>query len=119
MKTLATTFFAVAISALAFTSALAACPDKTMSVQADPHRRISKDGTHAPLEGSANSQAQKGAASTGTTSPSPDASAQPSKDGNTMPMNTDKNQATSDQDVTAQQKGDKTAAAKADEDSCL
>lgn len=75
----------------------AACPDHTAG--------ISKDGTHAPLE---NPQSADGPAS---------------KDGKTMPLATEegggnKDLATSQQDVEAQQQGDKTAAAQAEEDAC-
>jgi hypothetical protein len=69
---------------------------------------ISKDGTHAPLE-SPNSATQ-------------DRKDSAQKDGSTMPLASkegggNKNLATSQQDVEAQQQGDKTAAAQA-EDKC-
>jgi len=87
--------------ALCVSPALADC--KTV----DPNKTsgISKDGTHAPLE-------------------APDSTAEgktAQKDGSTMPLATqeaggNKDLATSQQDVEAQQQGDKTAAAKAAED---
>ena len=89
-------------------TAMAACPDKSASSGPDSTQTagISKDGTHAPLE-SPNSPAQ-------------DRKDSAQKDGSTMPLATkegggDKNLATSQQDVEAQQQGDKTAAAKADD----
>ncbi|MEK1886905.1 MAG: hypothetical protein AAAB35_04850 [Phyllobacterium sp.] len=107
-------------AALAFASgtALAACPTTTGSVNSQPQQGIAKDGTHAPLENAANSEAQQGAASTGTTTNS--TSQTPQKDGQTMPLagkegGGDKNLATSQQDVEAQQKGEQTAMAKAEE----
>jgi len=86
----------VAAAAFSFSigSALAVdCPEpgKTAS--------ISKDGTHAPMETADNNTASANATK---------------KDGKEMPMGADKNLATSQQDVNAQQKGDKTAAAQAD-----
>jgi len=70
-----------------------------------PQPGISKDGTHAPLE------AKKPAATADANSIG--------KNGKTMPLakqpgGGDKNLATSQQDVQAQQQGDKTAAAQAD-----
>ena len=98
---LRTIVFATAMS-LTAGAAFAACP------QVDPNQTagISKDGTHAPLE-------------------TPDRTADANKaqkDGQTMPLATqegggNKDLATSQQDVEAQQQGDKTAAAKAD-DAC-
>ena len=103
---------------LATGSALAACPTTTGSINAQPQKGIAKDGTHAPLESGANSQLQKGAASTGTTTSSMNQA--PQKDGKTMPLagkegSGDPNLATSQQDVEAQQKGDQTAMAKAED----
>ena len=108
MKLFSSLILAASMSLSAGT-AFAACPDKSASNNTDTTRTagIAKDGTHAPLE-------------------SPDASAKAGdpaqKDGSTMPLaggegGGDKNLATSQQDVEAQQKGDKTAAAKAD-DAC-
>lgn len=89
--------------------ALADCVDTTTSttdsvVKTPP---IAKDGSKAPLEVGPSDSAKTGAQ---------DQAAQ--KDGNTMPLTSeegggDKNLATSQQDVEAQQKGDRTAAAKA------
>lgn len=95
-----TSLIAATALALCATAAIAACPEKDQSNTAG----ISKDGTHAPLEG-----------------PKQDAAEAPAKDGNTMPLANqegggNKNLATSEQDVEAQQKGDKTAAAKAAEE---
>ncbi len=72
----------------------------------------------APLENSANSEVQTGTASGTTTSSNPSPTVE--KDGQTMPLAStegggDKNLATSQQDVQAQQKGDPTAMAKAEE----
>jgi hypothetical protein len=84
---------------LSMGSALAACPDTTAKTNA-----IAKDGTHAPME-----------------TPDKTAADNPvKKDGNTMPLagqegGGNKDLATSQQDVEAQQQGDKTAAAVADE----
>ncbi|ADV12914.1 hypothetical protein EN962_26180 [Mesorhizobium sp. M7A.F.Ca.CA.001.09.2.1] len=98
---------AIAMS-LSAGSAIAACPDKSASntgTDAGQTAGISKDGTHAPLETpKAMGNANKPAA----------------KDGTTMPLagaegGGDKNLATSQQDIEAQQHGDKAAAAKADE----
>ena len=88
--------------------AMADCPDKTASnlgTDANKTAGIAKDGTHAPLE--SNKPADSDAAQ---------------KDGQTMPLANqegggNKNLATSQQDVEAQQHGDKTAAAQAD-DNC-
>ena len=78
---------------------MAACPDTNKT------GAIAKDGTRAPLEQT-------------------DSGANPvAKDGGTMPLaeqegGGNKNLATSQQDVEAQQDGEKTAAAKAEEDAC-
>jgi hypothetical protein len=96
-----------ALLSLSTGSALAACPDKTASIDAGDTAktdRIAKDGTHAPLEAA---KAAEPAA----------------KDGGTMPLESqegagNKDLATSQQDVEAQQQGDKTAAAQAAEDAC-
>lgn len=89
-------------------TAMAACPGKSASNGPDTTAGISKDGTHAPLE-SPNSLSQ-------------DRKNSAQKDGTTMPLATkegggNKNLATSQQDVEAQQQGEKTAAAQA-EDNC-
>ena len=91
LATLAAVLFAT-------TASLADCPDPNQTAG------ISKDGTHAPLETPDKKAAEN----------------QAQKDGNTMPLATqegggNKNLATSQQDVEAQQQGDKTAAAKADD----
>lgn len=113
MKPISAILAAAAISTMAFSTAMADCPPEAGSAQNDTQKGISKDGTHAPLDNSADAKAQSGAASTGTTTSSAKTE---QKAGDAMPMGTDKNQATSQQDVTAQQKGDKTAAAQADAD---
>ena len=85
---------------LVTSTAFAACPDNNKTAG------IAKDGTHAPLEG-----------------PEPDGAAAnaPAKDGGTMPLASEegggnKDLATSQQDVEAQQDGQKTAAASAEDD---
>ncbi len=110
MKPMCAMFIAAAMSLSAGT-AIAACPkDTSASGNVDPNRTagIAKDGTHAPLE-------------------TPDAQAKAgnpvAKDGNTMPLANqegggNKDLATSQQDIEAQQHGDKTAAAKAQEEAC-
>jgi len=112
MKPISAMFAAVAISIMALSTAMADCPEAG-SAQNDTQKGISKDGTHAPLDDSANAKTQSGAASTGTTTSSAKTE---QKSGDAMPMDASKNQATSQQDVEAQQKGDKTAAAQADAD---
>ncbi|WP_027232018.1 hypothetical protein [Phyllobacterium sp. UNC302MFCol5.2] len=110
----------IAAAALAFAPgiAFAACPTTTGSINSDAKPGIAQDGTHVPLENSGNSTIQKGAASTGTTTNNSPQTAQ--KDGQTMPLAGtegagDKNLATSAQDVQAQQKGEPTAMAKAED----
>lgn len=108
MKSTIAIIAACSLTALTIGPTLAACPDKTTTSSTDssgkPHG-ISKDGTHAPLE---------------TDKTNPQANNAPQKGGNTMPLATapgggDKDLATSQQDVEAQQKHGKTAAAQADE----
>ena len=116
MKSIALIITAIAVTAFASGTAIAACPDTTGSVKNETQKGISKDGTHAPMENAANSKPQIGAASTGTTTTSTDAV---KKSGKTTPLadqggGVDKNLATSAQDVQAQQKGDQTAAAQGD-----
>ena len=116
MKSIALIIAAIAATAFASGTAIAACPDTTGSVKNETQKGISKDGTHAPMENAANSKTQMGAASTGTTTTSTDAV---KKSGKTTPLadqggGVDKNRATSAQDVQAQQKGDQTAAAQGD-----
>ncbi|UXN62894.1 hypothetical protein N8E89_09210 [Phyllobacterium sp. A18/5-2] len=113
MKSIALIITAIAATAFASGTAIAACPDTTGSVKSETKQGIAKDGTHAPMENAANSETQTGAASTGTTTTSAEAA---KKSGKTTPLaeqggTVDKNLATSGQDVMAQQKGDKTAAA--------
>jgi hypothetical protein len=91
---------------LAAGTAMAACPDTSASTDMNKTGAIAKDGTVAPMEG-----AEPGAANT------------PAKDGGTMPLASEegggnKDLATSQQDVEAQQDGEKTAAATAEEDKC-
>ncbi|MHA6643431.1 hypothetical protein [Mesorhizobium sp. A623] len=101
----------ILVAAISMTagSAFAACPDKSASNSGTEQTAgISKDGTHAPLE---KPKAEN------------DANNAVKKDGNTMPLATeegggDKNLATSQQDVEAQQQGDQTAAAKVDDEAC-
>ncbi|MEO4001893.1 hypothetical protein [Mesorhizobium sp. CAU 1732] len=100
---------AVAAISMSVGSSFAACPDQSASSSGTEQTTgISKDGTHAPLE---------------TPKAENDASNAVKKDGNTMPLASeegggDKNLATSQQDVEAQQQGDKTASAKADDEAC-
>ena len=109
MKLFPSLVVAAAVS-LSATTAFAACPDKTGSIGDTSAKAegISKDGTHAPLEAAK----------------APDATAKPAaKDGGTMPLASgegagNKDLATSQQDVEAQQLGDKIAAAQADTDAC-
>ena len=120
MRTIVSAIMAVAATALLSGTALAACPETTGSVSTDAKTGISKDGTKAPLENSANTQTQTGTASTGTTTSDSSQAGSVAKDGKTMPLANkegggDPNVATSQQDVAAQQKGDQTAMAKAEE----
>jgi hypothetical protein len=102
---------------LAFAPSIASadCHDKSV----DGANAISKDGTVAPLE-EAEGQEQTGAAASGTTTNMAAADQNAiSKDGSTMPMATtqgggDMQQATSPQDVAAQQQGEDTAMASAE-----
>ncbi|WP_245477537.1 MULTISPECIES: hypothetical protein [unclassified Mesorhizobium] len=87
-------------------TASATCHDTTASIGGEAQPGIAKDATRAPLETDANAgnRIEGGPAN---------------KDANTMPLANqeaggDKNLATSQQDVEAQQEGEKTAAAKAD-----
>ena len=109
MRLITPLMFATALSVCAG-AAIAACPDKSASAAATDTTKtagISKDGTHAPLE----------------TPDSTNSAGKPvAKDGNTMPLASEegggnKDLATSQQDVEAQQQGEKTAAAAAD-DAC-
>jgi hypothetical protein len=109
MKLISSIVLAASLS-LASGAAFAACPD-TSAAATDTNKTgaISKDGTHAPLE-TADTQAN----AQGNTV---------AKDGNTMPLagqenGGNKDLATSQQDVEAQQHGEKTAAATGDENKC-
>ena len=105
MTKLTTLVAAVGMAAFVAGPSLAACPEVTGSIDGTAAAGIAKDGTHVPLEGSADTQAN--------------ASGGVQKDGNAMPLATDKNLATSNQDVAAQQQGEETAAASAaDKDKC-
>lgn len=105
MTKLTTMVAAVGMAAFVAGPSLAACPEVTGSVDGTAAAGIAKDGTHVPLEGSTDTQAG--------------ASGGVQKDGNTMPLSADKDLATSNQDVAAQQQGDETAAASAaDKDKC-
>ena len=104
MRLISSLFMATALSFAAGT-AMAACPDTSAGVDMSKTAGISKDGSLAPLEG-----AEPGANRV-------------AKDGSTMPLakqqgGGDKNLATSEQDVEAQQKGGKTAAATAEDEKC-
>jgi len=104
MNVLSTLLLGASLS-LAGGAAMAACPDTSATVDQSNTGAIAKDGTLAPLENA-------------------DPNANPvAKDGGTMPLATqegggNKDLATSQQDVEAQQHGEKTAAAKAQEDRC-
>lgn len=109
MRLISSLFLAASLS-FATGTAMAACPDTSASAGTDMNKTgaISKDGTHAPLE-TPDTQAKAG---------NPAA-----KDGSTMPLANqegggNKDLATSQQDIEAQQHGDKTAAATAEEDKC-
>jgi hypothetical protein len=119
MKKIASALIAIGAIAFASSTAFAACPETTGSVKAETQKGIAKDGSKAPLESDANSQTQTGAASTGTTTSSSEGQTA-KKDGQTMPLadkegGGDPNLATSQQDVNAQQNGDQTAMAKAED----
>ncbi len=109
MKPLTVVLLATSLMGLTASMANAACPDTTASIDSKARTGIAKDGTHAPLE--TNTAPESTAKAEGGSA---------NKDGNTMPLASqegggNKDLATSQQDVEAQQKGDKTAAAKADE----
>jgi hypothetical protein len=109
MKLLTVILLATSIAGLTSGMASAACPDATASIGGKVRTGTAKAGTDAPLETDAMAKAN------GTAKGGP-----VNKDGNTMPLANqegggDKDLATSQEDVAAQQKGDKTAAAKADE----
>jgi len=115
MKQIISISAAIAFAAFTATPSLADCPEVTGSV--NKHAGIAKDGTHAPLEGNLGSQL-KTESSSGTTTTSSDALPKATqKDGSNLPVGESSDLATSSQDVLAQQKGDKTAAATA-QDKC-
>ena len=64
MKPIASIFVAAAISAMAMSTAVADCPE---AAKKDAQAGIAKDGSKAPMQDSANSTTQTGAASVGTT----------------------------------------------------
>jgi hypothetical protein len=106
MKPIATIFAAMSIAGLASGTAMANCHDKTPSMNDQTasidNQGIAKDGTHAPLEDSAGAEPAN-------------------KEGGTMPLASgqgggNKNLATSQQDVEAQQEGQETAAAQSSDD---
>lgn len=104
MKTLTAILLATSMIGLTAGTASATCHDTTASIEAQSG--VAKDGTRAPLETDANAanRVEGGPAN---------------KTGNTMPLANqeaggDKNLATSQQDIEAQQEGEMTAAAKAD-----
>lgn len=99
---------AVGMAALTSQPSFADCVDITGSTTTEGRSGIAKDGTHAPMEGSETTQAQKNKAGANA----------PQKEGGTLPLAKNPNLATSEQDVVAQQHGDKTAAAKAQQDKC-
>src|SRR3954468_5489516 len=87
---------------LAVAAAISLCIGGAFAADCPPpgkNKPMAEDGTHAPMEEADNNTASANATK---------------KDGQEMPMGADKNLATSQQDVNAQQKGDKTAAAQAD-----
>ncbi len=99
---------AIGMSALTSQPSFADCVDITGSTTTEDRSGIAKDGTRAPMEGSETTQAQKNKAAANA----------PQKEGGTLPLAKNPNLATSEQDVVAQQHGDKTAAAKALKDKC-
>lgn len=108
MKAIHAFAMAVGLILLAPPPSNADCVDVTTS---GDNTGIAKDGSHAPLEGQAKSQAQPGPA-TGTTTTSSDTTAKsPQKDGSNMPLGETSDLATSGQDAEAQQQGEKTAGA--------
>ncbi|MGN6550485.1 MAG: hypothetical protein ACTHJ3_11410 [Pararhizobium sp.] len=117
MKLLAALVLVPAFSLAAASTSLAACPDMAGS---GTTAKIAKNGTKAPLETPKNAPGVTSTAS-GTTTDNRAADAATSgkiqKNGQTMPLagkqgGGDVNKAMSQQDVQAQQKGEKTAAAK-------
>jgi hypothetical protein len=108
MKTLVAILLTSAMIGLTSGAAMATCHDTTASIESEAQTGIAKDGTRAPLETDTAANAE------GRVEGGP-----ANKDGNTMPLadqegGGNKNIATSQQDVEAQQEGEKTAAAEAD-----
>jgi len=118
MKMIASISTALAFLAVAHSPGLSDCVDMTEPAGQGTHKGIAKDGTHSPMEGSTGQI--KTESSTGTTTTSRDAATPKTaqKDGNKLPIGESNNLATSGQDVSAQQKGDKTAAATAAQGAC-
>lgn len=98
---------AIGMAAISFQPSFADCVDVTGSVNKEA--RIAKDGTQAPLEATTPTEGQKGLTTT---------SKDPQKEGGTLPMGKSPDLATSNQDVVAQQHGEKTAAATAMQEKC-
>ena len=117
MKPTVTIFALVGWCALSPQTGFADCLGANNTAEEQQASRISKDGTHAPMENKGKAQAQPGPA-VGTTTSSSTTSAQAQKDGTNMPMGENPDVATSSQDAEAQQKGDKTAAATAQDKKC-
>ena len=118
MKRIVSIAAAIALAASIYSPSLADCVETTGSVNKEAHSGIAKDGTQAPLEGASGSQVETETA-TGTTTTSADALPKTAqKDGKAMPMGESSNLATSGQDAIAQQKGEKTAAAKSTQEKC-
>jgi hypothetical protein len=108
MKTLAAILLTTSMIGFTSGSAIANCHDTTAFVDSEAQPGIEKDGSRAPLETDATADAE------GRVEGGP-----ANKDGNTMPLANqegggNKNIATSQQDVEAQQEGEMTAAAEAD-----
>ncbi|WAJ27511.1 hypothetical protein [Antarcticirhabdus aurantiaca] len=108
-------------------AASAACSNETTaSIAGGTGEAISKDGQHTPLETDANAPGvtqSQGGTTTNMEQAEASASGAVSKDGSTMPLAETKGGgdvavAMSDQDVAAQQNGDPTAAATAQQETC-
>lgn len=109
MGTIKTLALAATLIMMPMSLALADCADPTSASDQPKTAPVAKDGSKAPLQTPAAGSAE---------TPVEQNSAQ--KDGSTMPLATeegggDKDLATSQQDVEAQQRGEKTAAAEATE----
>jgi hypothetical protein len=111
----------LAVSGMAALSApqvSADCVNTTSSPSHQEDAGIAKDGSHAPMESQTSAQSQPGPAEGTTTASSDTAAEAPQKDGANMPMGENPDIAASSQDVQAQQKGGKTAAAAATNQKC-